>query len=181
MTNIFNDNFKRDPFETYEEFKARINKLDLILAGEAILIKENYNIITGKFLLKINWNEDFVDSPFTSYEYYLILDRDHARNLYNLGSIYPIYIKLTSTFEIIYIDKFVLKSNEMILIDRIENENKIIQIKEGDIITIENIIEKNEKFIDRCKQENRDFSATEKVNDKCRNELLKITTPFRIL
>ena len=48
---------ERDPFETLEEFKARIMKYPPIPAGKAKLFKKDYSFKIGEFPLKIEWEE----------------------------------------------------------------------------------------------------------------------------
>lgn len=181
MANIFNNNLKRDVFETLEEYKARIDKLDLILVGEANLIKENYNISTSEFLLKINWNQDFLSVPFTSYEYFLILDRDSASNLYSLGPNYPIYAKLQATIENTYIEKFILKSDEIIPIDMIKHNNKIIKFDIKHILSIEHNIKRSEEAIQIYQKNNIDYSVFKDSINKNKIYIFNYIKPFVLL
>ena len=48
---------KRDAFETVEEFQKRIANHKPVLAGQAELLKDKYDINTGVFPVKISWKK----------------------------------------------------------------------------------------------------------------------------
>ena len=85
---------ERDPFETPDEFAARLTER-LWYVGEGELLKAGYDIETGLFPLGIRspktWATPWVD-PSLSYS--LCLPRDQARRLYQCGAIWPICARL---------------------------------------------------------------------------------------
>lgn len=82
--------FKRDEFESYEEWKSRILDYNPIEVGQAKLLKEKYNIDTGEFPieLELDWISNLYDST------YIIVNRDIARTLYNSKEPKKIYFSL---------------------------------------------------------------------------------------
>jgi formylglycine-generating enzyme required for sulfatase activity len=82
---------KRDPFETPAEFEDRIHKFGAFQVGTATLIKENYKIETGKFPIKIQWNE-WSQKHFEMPEKdaWIIAERDLAVSIYEKRPSYPI-------------------------------------------------------------------------------------------
>jgi WD40 repeat protein len=88
--------FGRDPFETTEEFKARLSNLfqHPLLAGQTILSKEWYDIQTQRFYLHIQWEMWFKQLHFEINKVYLVLERHQAQYLYELGLSYPVYVRL---------------------------------------------------------------------------------------
>lgn len=86
---------ERDPFETPEEFAARLAERPWYL-GVGELRKAEYDIETGRFPLVIRspqtWARPWI-GPGDSYS--LCLPRVEARALYQRGAIWPIYAVLT--------------------------------------------------------------------------------------
>ena len=85
---------ERDPFETTEEFAARLAERPWY-AGDFELRKAEYDIETGRFPLSIQllqtWAKPWLD-PAGSYS--LNLPRDQARELYQRGATWPLYARL---------------------------------------------------------------------------------------
>jgi len=97
---------ERDPFETFEEFKARIMNYPPIPAGKAKLVKEAYSFKIGEFPLKIEWKEWIIKlnkrSKEIMYEdevaiddYCLHVPLNISKVLYQSNQSFLIYIKLT--------------------------------------------------------------------------------------
>ncbi len=87
---------KRDPFETVEEFRERIRSHAPVPAGTATLIKEKYDIETGKFPLEVLWDDRVKDVkriPPAESELYVIAERDLARAIYEAGPKCRLFIK----------------------------------------------------------------------------------------
>lgn len=85
---------QRDPFETPEEFAARLAERPWYV-GDGELRKAEYDIETGRFPLSIQllqtWAKPWLD-PAGSYS--LNLPRDQARQLYQRGATWPLYARL---------------------------------------------------------------------------------------
>jgi len=91
--------FKRDVFETVEEFQKRIADHKPVLAGQAELLKDKYDINTGVFHVKISWEkwaEPFVIELTTTQ---IKAERDLARAIYELGHKHPVYTQLQAEGE----------------------------------------------------------------------------------
>ncbi len=88
--------FGRDPFETTAEFKTRLIHLFQypLLAGHTTLIKEWYDIQTQKFYLQVHWEPWFEQLHFEINQVYLLIARQQARYLCELGASYPVYVRL---------------------------------------------------------------------------------------
>lgn len=88
--------FGRDPFETTEEFKTRLSHLFQypLLAGHTVLAKEWYDIQTQRFYLHVQWEAWFTQLHFEINKVYLLLERQQAKHLYDLGLSYPVYVRL---------------------------------------------------------------------------------------
>lgn len=83
---------ERDPFETWEEFAARLTARPWYV-GQAILQKDGYDIETGRFPLHIEEPRDWAQSWLTELDgLYLQLSRDPARALYNQSPTWPVYL-----------------------------------------------------------------------------------------
>ncbi|KPA18957.1 Sulphatase-modifying factor domain protein [Candidatus Magnetomorum sp. HK-1] len=82
---------KRDPFETHTEFQDRIHVFGAFQVGSATLIKKNYQYETGKFPIKIQWNE-WSQKHFEMPENdaWIIAERDLAVSIYENHQSYPI-------------------------------------------------------------------------------------------
>jgi len=83
---------KRDAFETVKEFQKRISDCKPVLAGQADLLKDKYDINTGVFPVKISWKEWAEPFVNKSKEVHIIAERDLASSI----SIELIYMPLTS-------------------------------------------------------------------------------------
>ena len=85
---------EHDPFETPDEFTARLAERPWYV-GEGELLKAEYDIETGRFPLGIRsprpWANPLVD-PEGSFSLYL--PRDQARELYQRGAKWPVYALL---------------------------------------------------------------------------------------
>lgn len=111
-TNSSEINYKKDPFETCEEFNSRIKKIGLLNAGKARLIKEEYNIDTGEFPLEIEWFPWLVDKVFMDRDtYHISAERDFAKRIYKESEYYPVYIELDTIDKYVYVDKVSLDVN----------------------------------------------------------------------
>jgi hypothetical protein len=85
---------ERDPFETPEEFAARIGERPWYV-GEGALQKAGYDIKTGRFPLEIQSPLDWAGRWLgESSSYRLILARDPARSLYRRSPTWPLYVWL---------------------------------------------------------------------------------------
>jgi len=77
--------------ESQKDYKERIISYNDIVVGECSLIKEKYDIESGKFPLKIKkdqWLNNICNSEI--YYPYIIVNREIARKLYEKSKIYPI-------------------------------------------------------------------------------------------
>ncbi|OPX87528.1 MAG: translocation protein TolB [Pelotomaculum sp. PtaB.Bin104] len=94
--NLINDfKVERDPFETMEEYRARIVGAGMLPAGQARLIKDRYDIETGRFPLEISWQDWAVPLAERMSSFYRILvPRDQAMDLYSNSSLYPVLARL---------------------------------------------------------------------------------------
>jgi len=99
---------RRDPFETAEEFQARIGGHEPVPAGKATLIKEGYDIETSRFPVEVSW-EDWTKSvngvPDADRGPYVIADRDLARVIYEAGPAYRLFVRLRAAKEKVFVDR----------------------------------------------------------------------------
>jgi len=88
---------RRDPFETVEEFEARISRHKPVPAGKATLTKEKYDIETGRFPMEVSW-EDWTRNvegiPESDSDLHLIAERDLARAIYEASPVYSLFVRL---------------------------------------------------------------------------------------
>lgn len=102
----------RDPFETPEEFCIRLGERPWYV-GEGELCKAEYNIKTGNFPLGIQspriWAKPWVSAAGS---YSLRLPRDRARDLYQRGSIWPLYGRLAVNGSMVSLASLVLLAPE---------------------------------------------------------------------
>lgn len=93
---------RRDPFETVEEFQAKISGHHPVLAGKATLLKEKYDIKTGKFPMDVSWEEwtrNVEGMPSWDSDIHLIAERDLARAIYEAGPDYALFAKFKAEKE----------------------------------------------------------------------------------
>jgi len=84
-----------DPFETEDEYRSRIQNYGPVKAGTAKLIKEKYDIKTGKFPIEIKKDKWITDNYlFDCHDPYIIAKRDIARDIYQKSIEYPIIVHL---------------------------------------------------------------------------------------
>jgi formylglycine-generating enzyme required for sulfatase activity len=84
-----------DPFETEDEYRSRIQNYGPIKAGTGKLIKEKYDINTGKFPVEIKKDKWITDNDlFHCYDPYIMAERDIARDIFNKSQEYPIIAHL---------------------------------------------------------------------------------------
>jgi len=95
----------RDPFETVKEFQARISGHRPVPAGKATLIKEKYDIETGRFPMKVLW-EDWTGNvggmPDSNSDLHLIAERDLASAIYEVSSTYCLFLRLETEGEMVF-------------------------------------------------------------------------------
>ena len=95
---------ERDPFETPDEFAARLAERPWYV-GDGELRKAEYDIESGRFPLSVQrlqtWTKSWVD-PSGSYS--LNLPRDQARDLYQLGATWPLYARLVVCETLVSLD-----------------------------------------------------------------------------
>lgn len=89
--------FERDPFETVEEFEARINNHPPVLAGTATLEKAGYDIDTGRFPVKVEWKAwvskvSGLKLPKDGANAAIQVKRETARALWENGPAYPVFL-----------------------------------------------------------------------------------------
>jgi len=85
---------KRDAFETVKEFRKRIADYKPVPAGKAELIRDEYDINTGIFPIKISWKEWVETIISKSKETHIIAERDLASSMYESGHEHPVYTLL---------------------------------------------------------------------------------------
>lgn len=89
--------FERDPFETVEEFEARINNHPPVLAGTGTLVKAGYDIDTGRFPVKVEWKGwvpkvPGLELPKKDADTAIKVKRETARALWENGPGYPVFL-----------------------------------------------------------------------------------------
>jgi len=96
---------RREPFETVEEFQERLSEHKPVPAGKATLIKEKYDIETGRFPIDVSW-EDWTRNvrgiPGSDMDLYLIAERDLARAIYGAGPAYSLFVRLGAEGETVF-------------------------------------------------------------------------------
>ncbi|MDM8543276.1 formylglycine-generating enzyme family protein [Desulfococcaceae bacterium HSG9] len=136
---------KRDAFETVEEFQKRITDHKPVLAGQAELLKNKYDINTGVFPVKIlwqKWAEPFVTELVSTQ---INAERDLARAIYESGRKHPVYARLQAEderavlelIELVYApDKAIRITGEIKLSSTFENSlgMKFVYIAPGTFI-----------------------------------------------
>jgi hypothetical protein len=118
---------ERDPFETPEEFAERLTERQWYV-GEAELLKADYDIETGRFPLRFKSIQVWVGRWLNPTDiYYLYVQRDLARRIYQQSLIHPIYSVLTVQNGQVILDTLFVPSSDRDI--RIEfahaTENKV--------------------------------------------------------
>ncbi len=108
------DFLRRDPFETPEEFKERIERL-AFPAGNARLLKEEYDIQSGRFPLQVSWHKWLKPFDLPKEGLYIVVNRDMARSIYNSKKEYPLLVNLKVLGETTLPEKFKLDAFEQLL------------------------------------------------------------------
>ncbi|MBF0554916.1 MAG: DUF1566 domain-containing protein [Nitrospirae bacterium] len=82
-------------FETAKEFTQRLAGHPPVLAGDAELLRNKYDIKTGVFPLTIQWH-DWIKPILSSLDLptHIVAERDTAKELYASGSSHPVYVRL---------------------------------------------------------------------------------------
>ena len=102
-----------DPFETEDEYRSRIQNYGAVKAGTAKLIKEKYDINTGKFPVEIKKDKWITDNDlFHCYDPYIIAERDIARDIYNKTHEYPVIVHLEVHNRKLYCKSILLDTNQ---------------------------------------------------------------------
>lgn len=81
----------RDTFENFVDFQKRITNHNPVLAGQAELLKDNYNIDTSVFPVKITWKKWAETFVYESKKIHFIVERGLARSIYEAGREHPVY------------------------------------------------------------------------------------------
>jgi formylglycine-generating enzyme required for sulfatase activity len=87
----------RDPFETAAEFEKRINDTPAIPAGTGRLIREEYDIDSGRFPVKVewwDWAKALPGLPKDGDGLHVVAKRDLAKAIYESGPEHGISVKL---------------------------------------------------------------------------------------
>jgi formylglycine-generating enzyme required for sulfatase activity len=102
-----------DPFETEDEYRSRIQNYGAIKAGTAKLIKEKYDINTGKFPIEIK-KYKWIDDSYLLYchDPYIIAERDIAREIFQNSNEYPVIVQLDICNRTVYIKTIHLDVNQ---------------------------------------------------------------------
>ncbi len=100
---------KRDPFETLAEFEKRINEYPPVPAGMAELMKDEYDIQSGKFPLRVKWAEwmikELPDSLQKNDNLHVLAERDKARRIYEAGAKHCLFVCLKAFGERVSAEK----------------------------------------------------------------------------
>jgi len=103
-----------DPFETEDEYRSRIQNYGPIKAGTGKLIKEKYDIKTGKFPIEIKKDKWITDNYlFDCHDPYIIAKRDIARDIYQKSQEYPIIVHLDVHNRTVYTKSIQLNANQI--------------------------------------------------------------------
>lgn len=102
---------ERDPFETWDEFTARI-AARYWCAGEVVLDKNNYDIETARFDIAFSVKPWVKKLKWTAKQGCLSLNRDEARALFQKGIHWPIYFELDVTQQQAMIQRVLLFTGE---------------------------------------------------------------------
>ncbi|MBT9156007.1 MAG: hypothetical protein DDT37_00982 [Firmicutes bacterium] len=110
------DLFKRDPFETLAEFKERIEGLGLLPAGEARLVKDKYDLESGRFPLQATWETWTNRFIMPKNDLYITAERQLARDVYTAGEKHLLLFRLQVNGGAIYPEATViLKTPEQLM------------------------------------------------------------------
>ena len=104
-----------DPFETEDEYRSRIQNYGAIKAGTAKLIKEKYDIKTGKFPIGIKKDKWITDNYLFDCHAppYIIAKRDIARDIFQKSQEYPVIVHLDVHKRIVYTKSIYLAANQI--------------------------------------------------------------------
>lgn len=81
-------------FDTEEQYSVQIEKLNKLCLGKASLLVDKYDK-TGEILpIHIKWNDRIKDYVSSIREQYIEADRNLAKNLYEAGENYSVYVQL---------------------------------------------------------------------------------------
>jgi len=102
-----------DPFETEDEYRSRIQNYGAIKAGTAKLIKDKYDIKTGKFPVEIKKDKWITEHDlFHCYDPFIMAERDIARDIYNKSHEYPVFVHLEVHNRKLYCKSILLDTNQ---------------------------------------------------------------------
>lgn len=109
-------------FDTEEQYSNQIQSLDNLCIGKASLLVEKYDRIKETLPLNIKWCEWIKDYVSSIREQYIEADRKMAKNLYEAGEKYSVYVQFK-------------KDNGNVIIDKIRLRNFIgeIEVKFKDV------------------------------------------------
>jgi len=113
--------------ETDSDYTDRILNYNDLPAGEGTLIKDQYDIATGIFPLKLKIDQWFNDNfNISENNPHIIAERDIARDIYEQSHEYPVKAKLRVSGKDILIDNFYLyANNKTFLIENMQTESLI--------------------------------------------------------
>jgi len=89
----------RDPFETFEEFEARINNYPPVPSGKVKLVKKDFSFHIGEFPVEINWEEwtqNIKDLPSKEQRFSIHVSPEIAQDFYQSNESHTLFIKLKS-------------------------------------------------------------------------------------
>lgn len=81
-------------FGTEEQYAVQIEKLNKLCLGKASLIVDKYDRVGEILPIYIKWNERIKDYVSSIREQYIEADRNLAKNLYEAGEKYSVYVQL---------------------------------------------------------------------------------------
>jgi len=123
--------FERDVFETLDEYQKRLEISLPVACGDAELIRDKYDIGSGRFPLKIRWYEWFKNSnkmrdAAKKDGYQLMVKRDTARSLYEANNVHPVF----ATFRV-HAAHLVIERLDLVCGDSLFS----VQLPEGERVT----------------------------------------------
>ena len=108
---------KRDPFETAAEYQERMKGYPPVPAGNATLLRDEYDIDTGRFPVQVEWMDWVGKMPDISKieDPCVNAERDLARAIYESGPGHPVYARLEVSGQRAVISKVELVAGDQVL------------------------------------------------------------------
>ena len=109
------ENLLKNDEESIEDYQNRILAIDSYQIGTVQLIQEKYNIESGLFPIELQfepWANNLLGMPPENAEFFIVVEREKAKEIYTLGPIQPLYAMFKFSNGELASDSFYIQFNE---------------------------------------------------------------------